>query len=58
MDPTHSAELNSTAGDTAQQSGNLSLEGRYNSSYPYRVDNLAGDLVILSKDNVHFTSTQ
>lgn len=54
MDPTHSAESNSTAGDTAQQTGNLSLERRYHPSYPYRVDNLAGDLVLLSKDNVHF----
>lgn len=55
MDPTHSAESsNSTPGDTAQQSGNLSLERRYHPSYPYRVDNLAGDLVLLSKDDVQF----
>lgn len=68
MDPVHIFETIGTTDGTTLQSGVPSaedVEGRnariteskqvhYHPDYPFRVDSLAGDLVLLSKDGVHF----
>lgn len=68
MDPVHIFETIGTTDGTTLHSGAPSAEdvgGRnaritesqqvhYHPDYPFRVDSLAGDLVLLSKDGVHF----
>lgn len=68
MDPVHILDPNGTPDGTTLQSGvplAEDVEGRnariteskqvhYHPDYPFRVNSLAGDLVLLSKDGVHF----